>query len=104
MSGLPRKRSEQRLNFGERTPVKPVRSCLVCRGKENKGGLLRVVWRGGELVLDRERKLQGRGAYLHVQCSLMLPPPEVWSRAFRLGKGSVTKEILAQFRARLKEE
>ena len=49
---------------------RPVRSCIGCRGREDKVDLLRIVWSGdraagGCPVVDENQTAPGRGAYLH---------------------------------------
>lgn len=43
----------------------PVRSCVGCGERGSQDGLLRIVWRQGELRPDPARRAGGRGAYLH---------------------------------------
>ena len=45
----------------------PIRTCVGCRERDARTVLTRVVARDGVLVLDRERCLGGRGAYLHAR-------------------------------------
>ncbi|MBO0840617.1 MAG: YlxR family protein [Sciscionella sp.] len=42
-----------------------MRTCVGCRGKALAAELLRVVVVDGVLVIDRRRRLPGRGAWLH---------------------------------------
>ncbi|MDP6666549.1 MAG: YlxR family protein [Dehalococcoidia bacterium] len=43
----------------------PVRTCVVCRERKPKDGLLRIVRTpGGEVVFDPTGRLNGRGAYV----------------------------------------
>jgi predicted RNA-binding protein YlxR (DUF448 family) len=42
----------------------PVRTCIGCRERELKGDLMRLVWRDG-VVVDERQTAPGRGAYLH---------------------------------------
>ncbi|MGE0545647.1 MAG: YlxR family protein [Kofleriaceae bacterium] len=42
-----------------------MRTCTGCRAVEPQSALVRVAFDGPGLVLDRERKLPGRGAYVH---------------------------------------
>jgi len=42
----------------------PIRSCIVCGTKKEKEALLRITLKDGRPVLDRERRMGGRGAYL----------------------------------------
>ncbi len=49
----------------------PVRTCVVCRGQVQKAQLLRFTRSSiGELELDLEHRIEGRGAYCHcsVEC------------------------------------
>lgn len=59
---------------GERPRHRPQRSCVVCRGKQDKRSLTRIVRREGGLLIDRSGKAEGRGAYL---CST----PACWQGA-----------------------
>ena len=43
----------------------PERMCVGCRQKSDKGSLLRVVNRNGEVILDLKCEQEGRGAYIH---------------------------------------
>jgi predicted RNA-binding protein YlxR (DUF448 family) len=49
------------VNFG------PVRTCVGCRAATSPTELLRVVVVDGVLVPDPERRLPGRGAWLHAR-------------------------------------
>lgn len=52
----------------------PMRTCVVCRDKDNKRQLIRLVRTDQGVVIDPTGKLHGRGAYL---CD----KPECWQRA-----------------------
>lgn len=44
----------------------PIRTCLGCRQKEDKSGLVRIVRRpDGGVAVDPTGRAAGRGAYLH---------------------------------------
>ncbi|HUK73197.1 MAG TPA: YlxR family protein [Streptosporangiaceae bacterium] len=43
----------------------PVRTCVGCKRREAKSGLLRLVASGDAIVPDLRGRLPGRGAYLH---------------------------------------
>jgi len=66
---------------------KPVRTCCSCRKKMLKDDLIRFVWRDGSVQVDREKKMDGRGAYC---CSTKLctenffSQQKKWKRLFRL--------------------
>lgn len=51
-----------------------VRTCVICREKDSKRQLTRLVRTPGGIVVDPTGKLNGRGAYL---CD----KPECWQRA-----------------------
>ncbi|MDN5761202.1 MAG: YlxR family protein [Microlunatus sp.] len=42
----------------------PVRTCIGCRTRAAKAGLLRIAWQDG-VVVDASQTAPGRGAYLH---------------------------------------
>jgi len=43
----------------------PTRTCVLCRERRNKGDLLRIVRTPeGQVVFDRNGRLDGRGAYV----------------------------------------
>ncbi len=43
---------------------RPQRSCVVCRRRQDKRSLTRLVRRDGSLLVDPGGKAEGRGAYL----------------------------------------
>jgi len=49
---------------GGRARHVPQRSCVVCRSRQDKRALTRIVSRNGSLQLDPGGKAEGRGAYL----------------------------------------
>lgn len=53
---------------------RPQRTCVVCRRKQDKRSLTRLVIADARLQVDRTGKMQGRGAYL---CS----SPQCWQKA-----------------------
>ena len=55
--------------------VEPVRTCVGCRGRENKSDLIRLVRSDGLIMVDVRRTQPGRGAYLH-------PRRKCWEQAF----------------------
>ncbi|MDD2628038.1 MAG: YlxR family protein [Clostridia bacterium] len=44
--------------------MKFTRMCIACRKKENKNNLLRFVTYDGEVILDKEQKVNARAIYL----------------------------------------
>jgi hypothetical protein len=43
----------------------PLRTCVGCRKRSAKKGLVRLVLIGSQLKVDKEAKQDGRGAYVH---------------------------------------
>ncbi|SDS01630.1 YlxR family protein [Microlunatus soli] len=66
--------------------VEPVRTCVGCRGRENKADLLRLTVVGGAIRVDQAQRRPGRGVYLH-------PRPSCWDQAFR--KRALTRGLRA---------
>jgi len=64
----------------------PTRTCVGCRVKDAQDRLLRVVAVRGEVVPDPRRRLQGRGAYLHLrpECLALAERKRAFPRALRL--------------------
>jgi predicted RNA-binding protein YlxR (DUF448 family) len=77
-----------------------LRTCIACRKVEKKvfdsTEFVRLVWRNGGVEVDIEQSLPGRGAYIHARldCINKLSAPKIWEKAFKLGKGEVSKELL----------
>jgi predicted RNA-binding protein YlxR (DUF448 family) len=47
-------------------PERPIRTCVGCRKTDTQRMLVRIVLDGrGRVKVDRERKMAGRGAWLH---------------------------------------
>jgi predicted RNA-binding protein YlxR (DUF448 family) len=49
---------------GRTRPDEPLRRCVACRTKRPQRELLRLAVQEGRVVPDRDRRLQGRGAWL----------------------------------------
>ncbi|MEW1698666.1 YlxR family protein [Streptomyces sp. NPDC093249] len=64
----------------------PERTCVGCRERAAKSGLLRIVMAKDECVPDHRGTLPGRGAYLHpaVTCLDLAVRRRAFPRAFRL--------------------
>lgn len=74
--------------------MEPVRTCLGCRGRENKADLIRLVRGDGAILVDVRQTAPGRGGYLHRK-------PECWEQALRrralsrsLGVADVDRDTL----------
>ena len=73
--------------------MKPLRMCMVCRQRAEKEDLIRIVKNKiGEINIDIEAKLQGRGGYIckKAGCIKNAQKRRALERAF---SGSVNKEI-----------
>jgi uncharacterized protein len=63
----------------------PIRTCLVCGRKNNKSALLRVAVAPVDrvIVMDREQRMEGRGAYVCHGCLPHLRYTRRVQKAFR---------------------
>lgn len=65
----------------------PVRTCIGCGRKRERAALVRIVAVEGEVVVDRQTRLPGRGAWL---CGSPCVAPAVKRKAFgRAFRGKV---------------
>ncbi|WP_075017059.1 YlxR family protein [Actinacidiphila rubida] len=66
-------------------PACPERTCIGCRERAAKSGLLRVAAVGDACVPDHRGTLPGRGAYLHpaLACLDLAVRRRAFTRAFR---------------------
>lgn len=64
---------------------KNLRKCVVCREHADKSELIRFVKQNGEVRIDTENKLSGRGAYVHKskECVEKLIKRRALNAAFR---------------------
>jgi hypothetical protein len=76
----------------------PVRSCIGCGARKAQSELTRlVVGPEGGLVVDRKRRLPGRGAYLcGAGCLTAAVKRKAFGRAFRGKAGQVDPSKLEQ--------
>lgn len=67
------------------------RTCVACRERTEKSGLLRFVAAGSAVLWDEFQAMPGRGAYLHEReaCIRRVVERGMWERAFRLSGGAV---------------
>ena len=74
-----------------------MRSCVVCRERAEKAGLMRFVF-ADRLIWDREQRLPGRGAYVHpaAKCVAGMLEKRRWERAFRADAAALGRETLAE--------
>ena len=64
---------------------KPMRTCIACREKKLKSDLIRLVPCKDRVVVDREKKLPGRGAYIcdDMSCAERMLKTGALDRAYR---------------------
>jgi predicted RNA-binding protein YlxR (DUF448 family) len=76
----------------------PVRSCVGCGARKAQRELTRVALDSeGQVVVDRERRLPGRGAYLcGAGCLTAALKRKAFGRAFRGKAGKVDPSMLEQ--------
>ena len=63
----------------------PLRTCLGCRGRLAKAGLVRLVWNGdaGGVVVDARQVMPGRGCYVHPGCADLVARRKLLGRSLR---------------------
>jgi predicted RNA-binding protein YlxR (DUF448 family) len=63
----------------------PVRTCVGCRQQGNRAELIRITNFQGNPIVDIEKKLPGRGAWLHpkTKCISTAVERKAFGRAFR---------------------
>jgi predicted RNA-binding protein YlxR (DUF448 family) len=69
----------------------PERTCVGCRGKGPKAGLLRVVSDAGQgAIVDLSGSAPGRGAYVHreMTCAESALRAQAFARALRVALGA----------------
>ncbi len=77
----------------------PQRMCAVCRARREKSELLRIVKsKDGGVIIDREGKLPGRGAYVCRDggCINLAAKRRVLERAFSCAVDKAVYEELAE--------
>ena len=74
------------------------RTCIVCRRSAGKSELLRFVWSESRIVWDSDRKLPGRGGYIHPNWSCVCKMSELrfWQRCFRMGNNKPPKDCFQE--------
>jgi len=70
----------------------PVRTCVGCRQRGNRSDLVRIANFQGNLSVDTDKKLPGRGSWLHkkTKCLETAVERKAFVRAFR-GKADLEK-------------
>jgi predicted RNA-binding protein YlxR (DUF448 family) len=80
----------------------PERTCIACRKKDDKSLFLKIVSnKNGEVHLERDVKLEGRGAYIcnNENCAALSKKNRSLNRVFKKNiSDEVYEEILNEFR------
>lgn len=68
---------------------KNTRKCAVCRGHADKSELIRFVKCDGEIIVDKDKNLGGRGVWVHnnADCLNKLKKKKLLNAAFRCDAG-----------------
>ncbi len=76
----------------------PQRSCVVCRAKQDKRSLTRLVIAHGKLQVDESGKMSGRGAYLcaDADCWRQAVARPIVGKALRRELSEYDREYLRQ--------
>ena len=76
----------------------PQRSCVVCRSKQDKIRLKRLVFAQGRLQVDESGKMSGRGAYLCADknCWRQAAAQPIVGKALRRSLSDDDRETLRQ--------
>lgn len=92
-------------DFGE-----PIRTCVGCRRREPQSALIRVVYqnhaRGVVVVVDDNRALPGRGAWLHPnhRCVTRAIKKRALNHAFRIRQPLETEDLMVRYAADMSEK
>lgn len=75
----------------------PKRMCVACREMKEKEELFRVVFSGGALI-DKEGKMQGRGAYVckNADCITLSEKKKSFERAFKTACTGIYEKLKAE--------
>ena len=80
---------------------KPERTCIACRSKGSKENFIKVVKnKTGEFMVERHKKLDGRGAYIckDESCIKICKTKKSLNRVFKQNiKDDVYEELLNEF-------
>ncbi|MGH7806024.1 MAG: YlxR family protein [Candidatus Binatia bacterium] len=75
----------------------PLRQCAACGRRDAQARLARFALRDGQVAWDRERRLPGRGAYLHLEdeCVTRFARQKPFVRSLRASVASEDRQRLA---------
>jgi predicted RNA-binding protein YlxR (DUF448 family) len=86
--------------------MKPVRTCIGCRERDNRDSLTRVVLAGKVVVVDSTATKPGRGAWVHLNADCVYSAVQRGglSRSFRRSGPFEAEGLLAQTQTTVKVE
>lgn len=76
--------------------AKNIRKCVVCKEHSDKSELLRIVKdKNGNIVIDNEKKVQGRGIYVHkcAKCIEILKKKKMLSFLLKANDDDIYEEL-----------
>ena len=75
------------------------RTCIVCKQKQDKNQMSRIVCDGQSVLIENEKKLNGRGAYIckDEKCISSLIKNKSLNRAFRKNVSLETYEEIVKY-------
>ena len=82
----------------------PMRSCIACRSRESSKDLLHLVLVNDRVIPDSDRKLPGRGAWLHSKCFELAAQRRSFNRAFKSGGDLLTQDLEDFLKSSFKEQ
>ncbi len=89
----------------QRSSHKPVRTCLGCSERDLKSAFVRIAAIEGDVVVDAQARLDGRGGYIHAKAGCLERFERSKVREFRsLGRKislDARRQITQLIRARL---
>ena len=77
--------------------MEQVRTCVGCRQRETRKSLIRLVLVNSKISIDSEKKLPGRGAWLHAKtaCLQLALNRKAFGRAFKR-QSEADEQVLTQ--------
>lgn len=82
---------------------KRLRTCLGCNERDVQAAMVRIAGRGGVLTLDPERRIAGRGGYLHRASDCLAKFVRSKVREFRSLRRSIALDERRQIANRIAE-
>ncbi len=74
----------------------PERTCIVCRKKLPKKELIRFCFKEGKIIMDKEQKGGGRGAYFCSECISKLKNKKTFRKLINALKIKDNKNVILE--------